>query len=104
MERLSQAQKIILAVAFVIGMPAILIPFIGLLSSIAFFVGLFRYWGSWGWFFALIVMQLLQEAGNTELRNILKVKGPDHYDSKVTVAQLALVQYGIIWIVAKSFF
>ena len=104
MERLSQTQKIILAVAFIIGMPAIFLPFIGLLSSIAFFVGLFRYWGSWGWFFVLIVMQLFQEAGNTELRNNLKVNGADHFDSKVTVAQLALIQYGIIWIVAKSFF
>ena len=104
MERLSKTQKIILGIAFVIGMPALLIPFIGLISSIAFFVGLFRYWGNWGWFFALILMQLFQEAGNSELRYNLKNKGPDNYESKVTVAQLALIQYSIIWIVAKSFF
>ncbi len=55
-------------------------------------------------FFDLIVMQLFQEAGNTELRNNLKVNGADHFDSKVTVAQLALIQYGIIGIFAKSFF
>ena len=103
-EEETKFQRIIKVVCLVIGLPGVIIPFIGLLATISLYVGLFRYWGSWGSFIALMVMGYFESNGCRALAQSLKEKGPDHYDTDVIGALVGLLQYGIIWMCIRTFF
>ena len=100
----SSTQKIIKNICLVIGIPAMVFPFLGLVSDISFLVGLFRYWGNWGGFIGLIIMETFASGGKQAVAESLREKGTSHYDTQVMGAMLCLLQYGIIWMCIRTFF
>ena len=81
-----------------------MIPFSGLISFIVGILGLINNWksGETGWFIGLLILEILDFAGTTELKNVLSTKG-DCQEARRTAVQLGIIQLAIIVIGIGSF-
>ena len=79
-----------------------LIPFYGLISDVAGYVGLWRYWGDWGVFIALLVLGGMKDSGTKSLAETLQQKGQCE-ETMGIAAGCCVLQTIIIVICLRSF-
>lgn len=89
------------ALYFILSLPA-LIPFYGLISDIAGYVGLWRYWGDWGVFIALLVLGAMKDSGAKSLAQAVQQNGQCE-ETMALGAGCCVLQTIIIVISLRSF-
>jgi hypothetical protein len=79
-----------------------LIPFYGLISDISGYVALWRYWGNWSVFVALLVLGGMKDSGTRGLAQSLKEQG--HSEGTMAIAAgCCVLQTIIIVVCVRSF-
>ena len=86
----------------ILSLPA-LIPFYGLIASIAGYVALFMYWGNWPVFIGLLALGWYKDTRLELLQQVLKEEGIESNLAESIGALCCVLQTTIIIICIRSF-